>query len=163
MLKVIYFTQNYYLITNTTFHCLSFLPFLLSNILPNLHRPLLYQRSRCHYLAMPRLENPAGTIRTSRRGKGWTPRTVWAAAKHLGNSLRMVCKGKQQVSQNNWWLYKVLLEWDICILTQKIHTGFSVHVFAFAHVCAPAYKTSRSIKSKAFTALTVCYKRERSL
>lgn len=37
---------------------------------------------------MPRLENPAGTMRTSRRRKGWTPSTVLAAAKHRGNSGR---------------------------------------------------------------------------
>lgn len=70
-------------------------PCLLLCYLLFLHLLSFNQRARCHYLAMPRLENPAGTMRTSRRGKGWTPRTVLAAAKHRGNSLRIAWKKKK--------------------------------------------------------------------
>lgn len=59
----------------------------LPHVLPFLQKP------RHHYLAMPRLENPAGTMRMSRRGKGWTPRMAWAAARQRGNRLSTpICK-----------------------------------------------------------------------
>lgn len=101
---------------------------------------------------MPRLENPAGTMRTSTRGKGWTPRTVWAAAKHRGNSLRTpVCKRK--ATSYSKQLTTIQLP-DVCVLIQmgRIHNSLWEHVFALPHtcVCALGQRISRRCFLKMF-------------
>lgn len=81
---------------------------------------------------MPRLENPAGTMRTSRRGKGWTPRTAWAAAKHRGKSFRTpLCKRKATSSSKQLATIhlQVLPEADVFMLIQMgrmYNSGFAL-------------------------------------
>lgn len=57
------------------------------------------------HLAIPRLENPEGTMRTSRREKGWTPSTAWAAARQegrWGSTTASTCARKQDGEKTLW-------------------------------------------------------------